>query len=52
MSEKADELLGKAKEKAGEMKDDPDLEAEGRSDQVEAEVKEGAQKLKDAAEKI
>jgi uncharacterized protein YjbJ (UPF0337 family) len=52
MSDKADELAGKAKEKAGEMMDKPDLEEEGRREQVEADVKQGAEKLKDAAEKI
>jgi uncharacterized protein YjbJ (UPF0337 family) len=45
---KADELKGKAKETAGRATDDPDLEAEGRGEQVKGNLKQAAEKVKDA----
>ena len=45
---KADELKGKTKEAAGRATDDPDLEAEGRGEQVKGNLKQAAEKVKDA----
>jgi uncharacterized protein YjbJ (UPF0337 family) len=45
---KAQELGGKAKERLGEATDDERLEAEGRTDQTEADVKQAGEKVKDA----
>lgn len=43
----AEDLAGKAKEKAGEAKGDESLEAEGHSDQAEASVKKVGDDVKD-----
>lgn len=43
-----DDLVGKAKEAAGKAKDDEGLEAEGRVDQSGADLKQAAEKAKDA----
>lgn len=40
--------LGKAKEKLGSSTDDRTLEAEGRKDQSKADMKQAAEKVKDA----
>ena len=45
MGEKLDDLKGRAKEAAGDLTNDKDLEREGKVDQGKAEVKE---KVKDA----
>ena len=45
---KADELKGQAKEKAGQATGDENLEAEGRADQAVADVKQAGEKVKDA----
>jgi uncharacterized protein YjbJ (UPF0337 family) len=45
---KAEELKGKAKEAAGRAGDDPELEAEGRGEQVKGNLKQAAEKVKDA----
>ena len=45
---KAQELKGQVKEAAGRATDDPRLEAEGRSDQTRANLKQAAEKVKDA----
>jgi uncharacterized protein YjbJ (UPF0337 family) len=45
---KAQELKGKAKETAGRVTDDEELEAEGRGDQVEGNLGQAAEKVKDA----
>jgi uncharacterized protein YjbJ (UPF0337 family) len=45
---KAEELTGKAKEGLGRVTDDEELEAEGRTDQTEADVKQAGEKVKDA----
>ena len=45
---KADELGGKAKEALGRSNDDPDLEAEGKRDQMSAGLKQAGEKVKDA----
>jgi uncharacterized protein YjbJ (UPF0337 family) len=46
---KLDELKGAAKERLGEVSDDEQLEREGKADQVKGNVKQGVDKLKDAA---
>ncbi|GAA4401017.1 CsbD family protein [Ornithinibacter aureus] len=43
-----DELVGKGKEAAGEVTDNERLEAEGRVQQAEADVKQAGEKVKDA----
>jgi uncharacterized protein YjbJ (UPF0337 family) len=45
---KAEELKGQAKEAAGKFNDDPELEGEGKADQVSAGVKQKVEALKDA----
>jgi uncharacterized protein YjbJ (UPF0337 family) len=45
---KAQELKGQVKEAAGRASDDPRLEAEGRTDQTRANLKQAAEKVKDA----
>ncbi|HKU12003.1 CsbD family protein [Sinomonas sp.] len=45
---KAEELGGKAKEALGRSNDDPDLEAEGKRDQMSAGLKQAGEKVKDA----
>jgi uncharacterized protein YjbJ (UPF0337 family) len=44
----AEDLQGKAKEAAGKVSDDEDLEAEGKADQDVAAVKSAGEKVKDA----
>jgi uncharacterized protein YjbJ (UPF0337 family) len=45
---KTQELKGQVKEAAGRVNDDPRLEAEGRADQSKANLKQAAEKIKDA----
>jgi uncharacterized protein YjbJ (UPF0337 family) len=45
---KKDELAGKAKEALGRATDDERLEAEGRADQVGADLRQAGEKVKDA----
>ena len=45
---KAEELKGKAKEGLGRATDDEELEAEGRTDQAESDLKQAGEKVKDA----
>ena len=49
LSNKAEELGGKAKEAAGEAVGNDDLKNEGKGDQVKSEVKQGVEDLKDKA---
>ena len=44
----ADKAAGKAKEATGEAKDDERLRSEGRSEQGVADLKQAAEKAKDA----
>ncbi len=44
---KADELAGKAKAKAGDATDDQDLEAEGKTQEGTANLKQAGEKIKD-----
>lgn len=41
-------LGGQIKEATGRATDDPQLEAEGRGDQVKADLKQAGEKIKDA----
>jgi uncharacterized protein YjbJ (UPF0337 family) len=43
-----DDLMGKGKEATGKATDDERLEAEGRVDQSEADLKQAGEKVKDA----
>ncbi len=45
---KADELKGQAKEKVGEATDNEQWQAEGKADQTKADLKQAAEKVKDA----
>jgi uncharacterized protein YjbJ (UPF0337 family) len=45
---KSQELKGQVKEAAGRVTDNPRLEAEGRADQTKANLKQAAEKVKDA----
>jgi uncharacterized protein YjbJ (UPF0337 family) len=45
---KSQELKGQFKETAGRATGDPALEAEGRSDQTKANLKQAVEKVKDA----
>jgi uncharacterized protein YjbJ (UPF0337 family) len=44
----AQHAAGRAKELRGKIKGDPDLEAEGQVDQAHADIKQAAEKVKDA----
>ena len=44
----AEELSGKAKEGVGEATDNERLEAEGKGEQVKANLKQAGEKIKDA----
>lgn len=56
MGEKKDDLLGRAKEAAGDLTDNKDLKREGKIDQGKAEVKdkvgEAADRISDAVKDI
>jgi uncharacterized protein YjbJ (UPF0337 family) len=47
----AEKLGGKGKEAAGQATGDDRLEAEGRGDQVKADLKQAGEKVKDAFKK-
>ena len=49
ISNKAEDLKGKSKEGAGKATGDSQLEGEGKGDQASASMKDGVEKLKDAA---
>lgn len=48
---KTDDLKGKAKETAGKASDDEQMEAEGKGDQMGADLKQAGEKIKDAFKK-
>ncbi|MDJ0362881.1 CsbD family protein [Rhodococcus sp. H29-C3] len=52
ISNKTEDLGGKAKEAAGSATGNKDLENEGKGDQASSAVKDGAEKVKDAASNI
>jgi len=48
VSNKVDDMAGKAKEAAGKMTGDEELEARGKSDQATSDLKQAGEKVKDA----
>jgi uncharacterized protein YjbJ (UPF0337 family) len=48
ISNKVEEVAGKAKAGAGDATDNPDLEAEGHKDQAAANTKQAGEDVKDA----
>ncbi len=50
MKNAAEKAGGKAKEAAGKVTDNEQLEAEGRADQSKADLKQAGEKVKDALE--
>lgn len=46
---KATELKGQAKQKAGELTDNEQMQAEGRAEQAKGSLKQAGEKVKDAA---
>ncbi len=51
-SNEAQDLKGKAKEAAGKLTGNEDLEGEGKSDQAKSAVKDVGEKVKDVGEKV
>jgi uncharacterized protein YjbJ (UPF0337 family) len=43
-----DQVRGKAKEAVGRMTDDEELETQGKADQAKGDLKQAAEKVKDA----
>ncbi|MEV4284497.1 CsbD family protein [Nonomuraea bangladeshensis] len=52
ISNKAQELKGRAKENLGDATGDEELRAEGRADQTEGGLKQAGEKVKDAGKKV
>jgi len=52
ISNKKEDLGGKAKEGTGKATGDERLEGEGKGDQASASVKDGAEKVKDAGKDV
>ena len=48
LKHKAEEALGKAKAGVGDATDDESLETEGRTEEAKADLKQAADKVKDA----
>ncbi len=48
----AEEAVGKVKETTGRLTDNEDLEARGRAEQAEADVKQAGDKVKDATKDV
>jgi uncharacterized protein YjbJ (UPF0337 family) len=44
----AEKMMGQAKETAGQKTNDPNMEAEGKKDQVAGDLKNAGEKAKDA----
>jgi uncharacterized protein YjbJ (UPF0337 family) len=44
----AEKMMGQAKETAGQQTNDPNMEAEGKKDQVAGDLKNAGEKAKDA----
>jgi uncharacterized protein YjbJ (UPF0337 family) len=44
----AEKMMGQAKENAGQHTNDPNMEADGKKDQVAADLKNAGEKTKDA----
>ena len=51
IANKGEGMLGKGKEKLGDATDNKDLQAEGKSDQSKADLKQAGEKVKDAFKK-
>lgn len=49
MKDKAEQLIGKGKEKLGQSTDNEDMEAAGKRDQLKGEVKETGHDVRDRA---
>ena len=47
LTNKAEELLGKGKEQAGDATGNDDLKAEGQADQAKSDLKQAGEKVKD-----
>ncbi|MBF4161113.1 CsbD family protein [Nocardioides acrostichi] len=52
ISNKAEDLKGRGKESAGAATGDEELKNEGKADQASASIKDGVEKVKDAAKDI
>lgn len=52
MKNAAEDTVGKVKEGLGEATDNESLAAEGRADQIKANVKQAGENVKDAAKKM
>jgi uncharacterized protein YjbJ (UPF0337 family) len=52
ISNKVEQLKGRAKEATGKVTDDERLEDEGKADQGKANIKQAGEKIKDAAKNI
>jgi len=52
ISNKAQDAQGKVKEGTGSAVGNESLEAEGKGDQAESSIKQGAEKIKDAAKDL
>lgn len=50
MKHAAEDLAGKAKETAGKVTDNEQLEAEGKADQVDASIKKAGDRVEDTVE--
>jgi uncharacterized protein YjbJ (UPF0337 family) len=50
--DKAEELAGKAKATVGDKTDNPDLEAEGRTQEARADVKQAGENVKDSGDDV
>jgi uncharacterized protein YjbJ (UPF0337 family) len=50
--DKAEELAGKAKAAMGDATDNPDLEAEGRTQEAKADVKQAGEDAKDTGDDV
>ena len=52
ISNKTEDLKGKAKEGAGKATDDEQLEGEGKGDQASSSIKDGVEHVKDAGKDV
>ncbi|MGH9030919.1 MAG: CsbD family protein [Acidimicrobiia bacterium] len=52
MEGKADEFKGRVKEAAGDLTDDDDLKAEGKTDKAGGKLKQGLEDAKDKGEEL
>jgi uncharacterized protein YjbJ (UPF0337 family) len=50
--DKAEELAGKVKAGVGDATDNPDLEAEGRTQEAKADVKQAGENVKDSGDDV